>query len=61
MEEAGGSEHQNQVKVPRKGRLEGGKADFSMDTCGKFQKRTQLQKLHPEPFRTETSVILILS
>lgn len=30
VEEAGGSEHQNQVKVPRKGRLEKGKAD---STC----------------------------
>lgn len=56
MEEAGGSEHQNQVKVPRKGRLERGKADLSL----RLQKCTQLQKLHPELFRTETSVILIL-
>lgn len=34
MEEAGGSEHQNQVKVPRKGRLERVKED----TCLHFQK-----------------------
>lgn len=61
MEEAGGSEHQNQVKVPRKGRLERGKADLSLDTCVRLQKCTQLQKLHPELFRTETSVIFILS
>lgn len=32
MEEAGGSQHQNQVKVPRKGRLERGTADLLLDT-----------------------------
>lgn len=29
MEEAGGPEHQNQVKVPRKGRLERGKSNVT--------------------------------
>lgn len=31
MEEAGGSEHQNQVEVPRKGCLQRGKADVSQN------------------------------
>lgn len=56
MEEAGGSQHQNQVKVPRKGRLERGTADLFLDTyqaCVQLQKRAQLLKLHPELFRTE--------
>lgn len=54
MEEAGGSEHQNQVKVPRKGCLE----TVREDTCLNFQQRTPL----PENIAKccpETSVILL--
>lgn len=41
MEEAGGSENQNQVKVTGKGRLEKGKADLSLGTCVRLQKQNR--------------------